>query len=67
MLEAALAKSRITDAEVTVVPGANHDFMLARTGGEKEIFNLSRFVPRHHDDVVEWAAQRFGLPPTARE
>ena len=63
MLEAALAKSRITDAEVTVVPGANHDFMLARTGGEKEILNLSRFVPRHHDDVVEWAAQRFDLPP----
>lgn len=63
MLEAALSKSRITDAEVTVVAGANHDFMLARTGGEKEIFNLSRFVPRHHDDVVEWAARRFELPP----
>ena len=65
MLEAVLAKSRITDAEVTVVPNANHDFMLATTGGEKEILNLTRFVPRHHDDVVEWAAQRFGLPPPA--
>ena len=63
MLDATLAKSRITDAEVTVVPNANHDYMLARTGGEKEIFNLTRFVPRHHDDVVEWAAQRFDLPP----
>jgi hypothetical protein len=63
MLEAALARSRIKDATITVVPGANHDYMLARTGGEKEIFNLSRFVPRYHDDVAEWAAQRFGLPP----
>jgi dienelactone hydrolase len=63
MLEAALARSRIKDATITVVPGANHDYMLARTGGEKEIFNLSRFVPRYHDDVAEWAAQRFELPP----
>ena len=63
MLEAVLAKSRIKDAEVTIVPGANHDYMLARTGGEKEIFNLSRFVPRYHDDVVEWAARRCDLPP----
>lgn len=63
MLEAVLAKSRIKDAEVTVVPRANHDYMLARTGGEKEIFNLSRFVPRYHDDVVEWAARRCDLPP----
>ena len=63
MLEAALARSRIKDAAVTLVVGANHDYMQAVTGGEKEIFNLSRFVPRHHDDVVEWAAQRFDLPP----
>ncbi len=63
LLEAALAKSQITDAEVAVVPGANHDFMLARTGGEKETFNLTRFVPGHHHDVAEWAAKRFGLPP----
>lgn len=63
MLESALARSRIKDAAVTLVVGANHDYMQAVTGGEKEIFNLSRFVPRHHDDVVEWAAQRFDLPP----
>lgn len=63
LLEATLAKSRMSDAEITVVPGANHDFMLATTGGEKEIFNLTRFVPHHHADVAEWAAKRFGLPP----
>ena len=63
MLEAVLARSRIEDAQVTLVHGANHDYMQAVTGGEKEIFNLSRFVPHHHDDVVEWAAQRFDLPP----
>ena len=63
MLEAALARSLIKDAAVTLVAGANHDYMQAVTGGEREIFNLSRFVPRHHDDVVEWAAQRFDLPP----
>lgn len=64
MLEAALARSRIKDATITVVPGANHDYMQAVTGGEKEILNLTRFVPRHHDDVVvEWAARRFDLPP----
>lgn len=67
MLEAALARSRIEDAQVTLVPLANHDYMQAVTGGENENFILSRFVPRHHDDVVEWAAQRFDLPPRQPE
>ncbi|HEX8232414.1 MAG TPA: CocE/NonD family hydrolase [Caulobacteraceae bacterium] len=58
MLEAAIAKGPSRDVTIEVVPGATHNFLLARTGSDKEFSGLTRFVPGFHDKVTAWAARR---------
>jgi hypothetical protein len=41
--------------EVRVLPGANHNMLVAKTGGDREMSSLDRYVPGYFDLVTRWA------------
>jgi len=59
MLEAALRKGNSRDITIEVVPRATHNYLLARTGAEREFPGLTRFVPGIYDRIVGWAVLRM--------
>jgi hypothetical protein len=62
MLERALGPHlHDPDVSIAVWPGANHNYLAARSAAESEFPGLSRFVPGFYDCVTGWAAERFGL------
>jgi dienelactone hydrolase len=64
MLERALGP-HVHDADVSIAvwPGANHNYMAARSAAESELPGLSRFVPGFYACVTGWAAEQFALKP----
>jgi hypothetical protein len=62
MLERALGE-RVHDPDVAIAvwPGANHNYLAAKSAAESELPGLSRFVPGFHECVTGWAAEQFGL------
>ena len=64
MLERALGPhARDPDVSIAVWPGANHNYLAARSAAESELPGLSRFVPGFYDCVTGWAAEQFELKP----
>jgi len=62
MLERALGPhARDPDVSIAVWPGANHNYVAARSAAESELPGLSRFVPGFYECVTGWAAEQFGL------
>ena len=64
MLERALgAHVRDPDVSIAVWPGANHNYMAARSAAESDLPGQSRFVPGFYACVTGWAAEQLGLKP----
>jgi len=64
MLERALGPHvRDPDVSIAVWPGANHNYLAAKSAAESEFPGLSRFVPGFYECVTGWAAEQFGLKP----
>ena len=57
--EIALREGNSRDITIEVVPRATHNYMLARTGAERELPGLTRFVPGIYDRIVDWAVLRM--------
>jgi hypothetical protein len=53
-LEAAFKGAGLTDAEIVVLPDANHVFMAAKTGSRYEYPHLDRFVPGYFSRLAAW-------------
>lgn len=72
-LEQALARAGNLDVTVRVLPGANHHFLEARTGGPGEVPLLTSFVDEYFTASQAWLASRTTsvtamaeAPPAAR-
>jgi pimeloyl-ACP methyl ester carboxylesterase len=65
-LEAALRLAQNQDVTVQVLPGANHNFLEATTGGPGEVSALRAFVGSYFDTRVAWILDRVeaGVLPT---
>ena len=64
MLERALGPHvRDPDVSIAVWPGANHNYLAAKSAAESELPGLSRFVPGFYECVTGWAAEQFELKP----
>ena len=64
MLERALGPhARDPDVSIAVWPGANHNYLAAKSAAESEFPGMSRFVPGFYECVTGWAAEQFGLKP----
>jgi pimeloyl-ACP methyl ester carboxylesterase len=56
--EAALKAGGHRDYTLRIIPGANHLHLEARTGSNKEMATLQRFVPEYFSTVRSWLASR---------
>jgi hypothetical protein len=64
MLERALGPHvHDPDVSIAVWPGANHNYLVAKSAAESELPGLSHFVPGFYECVTGWAAEQFGLKP----
>jgi pimeloyl-ACP methyl ester carboxylesterase len=64
VMEEVFAKSGRTDSRVVVLPGANHLFQQANTGGMSEYATLKKeFVPGFLDLLTAWIGDRVGQAP----
>lgn len=62
----ALAGAITRDVTVQVVPGANHNFLAASTGGPAENLNLNAFADGYFDTRLSWLRERVGPAAAAR-
>lgn len=53
--EIALREGNSRDITIEVVPRATHNYTLARTGADRELPGLTRFVHGIYDRIVDWA------------
>jgi pimeloyl-ACP methyl ester carboxylesterase len=53
-LQELLGRAGNCDLTVKVLPGANHNFFAARTGGPAELPGLSGFVPAYFEAGADW-------------
>ena len=63
----ALGHSGSRDATIRELPGANHHFYAAHTGGPSEVSTLQGFVDGYFDARVEWLRGRVEPAPTLVE
>jgi uncharacterized protein len=64
LLERALGPHvRDPDVSIAVWPGANHNYLAAKSAAESEFPGLSHFVPGFYECVTGWAAEQFELKP----
>lgn len=59
----ALSRSASPDATIRELPGANHHFYAAHTGGPSEVSGLHGFVDGYFDARVEWLRERVDAAP----
>jgi dienelactone hydrolase len=60
-LRAALAAAGNGDATVRVFDRGNHGLLEARTGYDREVLELSHYVPGFQDGLVRWIGDHVGL------
>jgi dienelactone hydrolase len=58
LLRGALAAAGNTDATVRVFDRGNHGLLGSRTGYDRELYMLSRYVPGFQDGLVRWIKAR---------
>lgn len=63
----ALSRAATRDATIRELPGANHHFYAAHTGGPSEVNLLQGFVDGYFDTRVEWLRERVDAVATFTE
>ena len=56
-LRKALRVAKNGKLEVRILPGANHNTLVAKTGGDREMSSLDRYVPGYFGLVTRWASK----------
>ena len=65
-LRDALTRHGNRDVTVKVLPGANHHFLTASTGGPAEAGQLSQFVPGYFETRVAWVREHVAVSASLR-